>query len=107
HDEGFWGDPHAFRPERFLDEAGNIVPPSHVNRRHMMPFGAGTRVCIGEGLAMGRLFMMIATMAQVFVVEQGRLKSSWDPRTYQSGIVLHPLDYEIQLKSRNDRLYAD
>ncbi|ELU18791.1 hypothetical protein CAPTEDRAFT_184712 [Capitella teleta] len=107
HDEGFWGDPHSFRPERFLDEAGDVVSASHENRRHLMPFGAGTRVCIGERLAMGRLFMMIATMAQVFIVEQGHLKSSWDPRTYQSGIVLHPLDYEIQLKSRNDHLYTE
>ncbi|ELT99222.1 hypothetical protein CAPTEDRAFT_73286, partial [Capitella teleta] len=69
HAQDFWGDPHAFRPERFLDDAGDLVSASHENRRHLMPFGAGTRVCLGENLAIGRLFLLIATVAQLFVVE--------------------------------------
>ncbi|ELT98191.1 hypothetical protein CAPTEDRAFT_63656, partial [Capitella teleta] len=64
HEEDFWGDPHAFRPERFLDEAGDVVSASHENRKHLMPFGAGTRVCVGEILAIGRLFLLLAMMAQ-------------------------------------------
>ncbi|ELT98194.1 hypothetical protein CAPTEDRAFT_136624 [Capitella teleta] len=106
HEEDFWGDPHAFRPERFLDEAGDVVSASHENRKHLMPFGAGTRVCVGEILAIGRLFLLLAMMAQLFVVEQGDVKSSWDPRSYQSGIVLYPLDYEIRLRNRNEHLHA-
>lgn len=31
-----WGDPEIFRPERFIDESGNIVTPSR-----FLPFSAG------------------------------------------------------------------
>ncbi len=68
HDRDFWGDPEMFRPERFLDSSGDIVPADHPNRRHLMPFGAGTRVCIGETLAQARLFVWIATLVQRFHV---------------------------------------
>ena len=32
----YWGDPEAFRPERFIDESGKIVMPEHY-----VPFGFG------------------------------------------------------------------
>ncbi|ELT91469.1 hypothetical protein CAPTEDRAFT_37977, partial [Capitella teleta] len=67
-EEDFLGDPHAFRPERFLDDAGNVVSASHENRKHLMPFGAGTRVCVGEILGIGRLFLLLATVAQLLVL---------------------------------------
>jgi len=35
-DEHHWGDPEVFRPERFLDSAGNIM-----NDSWLMPFGVG------------------------------------------------------------------
>ncbi|RZB39556.1 p450 domain containing protein [Asbolus verrucosus] len=34
-DEKFWKDPSAFRPERFLDECGNLI----VNEKYFAPFG--------------------------------------------------------------------
>lgn len=35
-DEQHWGDPEVFRPERFLDNSGNII-----NDSWFMPFGVG------------------------------------------------------------------
>lgn len=35
-DEEFWGDPHVFRPERFLDDAGKLTVPER-----FIPFGLG------------------------------------------------------------------
>ena len=95
HDEDFWGDPYTFRPDRFLDDDGQLLSASHENRRHLMPFGAGMRVCMGEILAISRIFLIVATIAQIFEAEQGDLKSSCDPRDY-------PEDYEILLNVRND-----
>ncbi len=57
HDESFWKDPEAIRPERFLDEEGQLLPPDHPNRKHVLPFGAGPRVCLGEVFARTRLFL--------------------------------------------------
>ncbi len=37
-DEEFWGDPNAFRPERFLDSNGSLIQ-SKVER--IFVFGAG------------------------------------------------------------------
>jgi hypothetical protein len=35
NDIGFWGDPEKFRPERFLDEKGQLL------KDYSLPFGAG------------------------------------------------------------------
>lgn len=35
-DPELWGDPHVFKPERFIDERGMIK-----NTEHMYPFGLG------------------------------------------------------------------
>jgi methyl farnesoate epoxidase/farnesoate epoxidase len=35
-DKKYWGDPEAFRPERFLDSNGKFVKPERV-----IPFGFG------------------------------------------------------------------
>ena len=42
----YWNSPEDFKPDRFLDSKGNIKPekdyPSYI------PFGMGTRNCLGE-----------------------------------------------------------
>ncbi len=66
HNPDVWGDPDRFRPERFLDDDGHLVPADHIYRKNLMPFGAGTRVCVGESLALTRLFLWIARLIQRF-----------------------------------------
>jgi cytochrome P450 len=36
NDPDFWGDPEVFRPERFLDEKGQLL-----KKDYSLPFGAG------------------------------------------------------------------
>lgn len=36
HDPALWGDPEVFRPERFLDEQGEVVKPEY-----LIPFFLG------------------------------------------------------------------
>ena len=106
HDEKFWDKPFEFCPERYLDPSGDLVDASHENRRHTMPFGAGPRVCVGEVLARTRLFMFIATTAQMFEIKlAGSADVSCDPRDYEHGGVLSPKDYEIQAVCRNNTLF--
>ncbi|ELU18403.1 hypothetical protein CAPTEDRAFT_137782 [Capitella teleta] len=100
HDEDFWEEPFEFRPDRFLDSVGRLIPASHPNRQRMLAFGAGARVCIGEFLATTRLFLVIASTAQKCQISPGDLRSSYDPRHYGHGMMLNPPDYEIKVKGR-------
>ncbi len=68
HDPEFWIDPEIFRPERFLSDAGELVSADHPHRKHLLPFGAGTRVCLGESMALARLFVWTVTMIQRFTI---------------------------------------
>lgn len=58
---GFWDEPDAFRPERFLDGQ-----PAPAHRLAYMPFGAGPRVCLGNRFAMAEGVLMLAAIAQHF-----------------------------------------
>ncbi len=68
HDDSLWEEPHIVLPERFLDAEGELVPPDHPNRKHLLPFGAGPRVCLGEVFAMTRLFLWTAAVIQNFAI---------------------------------------
>ena len=102
HDEKFWGDPYEFRPERFLDEDKNLVAADHPNRKHLMPFGAGTRVCLGESLAIARLFLWITKLMQRFEVvpAENNPKSTTDPRLFDFEGVLRVTKYDVVFKLR-------
>ena len=88
HDKEFWGDPWTFRPERYLTEDGQLVSPDHPNRKHMLMFSAGPRVCIGERFALTRLFYFLSNLMVRFEMDHGEEPVSCDPRTYQAGFLL-------------------
>ncbi|MFP5233264.1 MAG: cytochrome P450 [Acidobacteriota bacterium] len=58
-DPRFWNSPESFLPERWAD-------PLAANRPKFafFPFGAGTRVCIGEHFAISEGVLLIAVIAQ-------------------------------------------
>lgn len=92
HDEKVWGDPWTFRPERFLDEDGELLPRSHPFRKHWLAFGIGRRQCIGETFARSRIFLYFAALMQkwTFLPVEGKC-GSCDPRSDQfnnTGIVM-------------------
>ncbi|XP_031345329.1 probable cytochrome P450 304a1 [Photinus pyralis] len=61
YDPRIWKDPNEFRPERFLDEDGNLLKKDHV-----LSFGAGKRLCAGETFARNCMFLMLAGLLQNF-----------------------------------------
>ncbi|KAL4233153.1 cytochrome P-450 [Mactra antiquata] len=63
HDADVWGDPDNFRPERFLNEAGEYV---ELNKDSFIPFSAGGRSCIGKHLARMELLLFFGTLVQKF-----------------------------------------
>jgi cytochrome P450 len=58
-DPRFYADPLAFEPLRFTAEAKAARP-----KMAYFPFGAGSRQCIGEGLAWMEGTLILATIAQ-------------------------------------------
>jgi cytochrome P450 len=64
HDPDIYPNPHAFRPERFLESEGGRAPGTYT----WLPFGGGRRRCLGASFAM--LEMKIVLRA---VIEQNIL----------------------------------
>ena len=105
HDEQLWNDPFSFKPERFLDENGRLFPADHPNRKHLLAFSAGPRVCIGEALAQSRIFLWIVSLLQKFTLKPAgdRAEVPCDPRSYVPEFALKPQPYKMRLIARNPK----
>jgi cytochrome P450 len=64
HDERWWLEPTAFRPERWLDGERDERP-----RYAFVPFGGGPRVCIGEPFARMEAAMIVASVGRTWRFE--------------------------------------
>jgi len=65
HDARFWDDPQRFEPERFTEQARISRP-----RFSYFPFGAGSRQCIGEGLAWMEGVLVLAAVIQQWTIRR-------------------------------------
>ena len=73
--------PEAFTPERFTPEFEKSLP-----RFAYMPFGGGTRVCIGNAFAMMEAQLLLATIAQKYRLAIAQR----EPVRYKAQITLVP-----------------
>lgn len=91
-DEEAWGpDPHAFRPERWIEQ-------SRAQQRlafEYMPFGGGRRTCPAMALVMGELAYILATFAMRFRELQNR-----DPehKLYEVGSIVMKIRNGVHVK---------
>ena len=74
HDPSSYGDDAAsFRPERFLDAHGQIIPgPSETREEGHGTYGFGKRACVGKHVANESLFIYIATALWAITLERAR-----------------------------------
>lgn len=67
--EGWWDDPHAFQPSRFIKGAAKPVPGS------FLPFGLGARACIGGAFSMAEAALVVSRLTSRFAFEVTNAKA--------------------------------
>lgn len=95
-DKQAWDEPQMFRPERFLDDAGQFSPKLDKS----LPFGAGKRICAGETFARNSLFLVSSALMQNFnfvMPENGKMPLPCDTHT---GILRFTPEYRLKFLAR-------
>ncbi|XP_010881766.2 cytochrome P450 2F2-like isoform X1 [Esox lucius] len=94
HEEGQWKFPHEFNPLNFLNQQGEFEKPEA-----FMPFSAGPRMCLGEGLARMELFLVIVTLLRRFrfVWPEGAGEPDYTP---MFGITMSPKPFKMGVRLR-------
>ncbi|XP_033941388.1 cytochrome P450 2D15-like isoform X2 [Pseudochaenichthys georgianus] len=94
NEEGQWKFPNEFNPENFLNDQGEFVKPEA-----FMPFSAGPRMCLGEGLARMELFLILVTLLRKFnfIWPEDAGKPDYNP-VY--GVTLTPQLYHMKVQLR-------
>lgn len=88
-----WPDPLSFRPERFLGTT--------IERGTFIPFGGGTRTCLGKAFGLFQLEVVLATMLARFDVRPGPWPKA---KTAQRGTftgVDHDVDVSLVRRERS------
>ncbi|KAM6966903.1 cytochrome P450 2K1-like [Tautogolabrus adspersus] len=96
YDESEWESPYTFNPSHFLDEEGKFFKPDA-----FMPFSAGRRVCLGEGLAKMELFLFFTSLLQRFHLTPppGVTEDEMDVSP-GVGFIVNPLPHQLCAVSR-------
>ena len=70
YDPDVFPEPRAFKPERWLDPSpqGDRINPD-LKKRHFVPFGRGTRNCLGYNLGYAMLYLPIAAVMARYDME--------------------------------------
>ncbi|XP_030074133.1 cytochrome P450 2C19-like [Microcaecilia unicolor] len=94
-DPKLFPNPESFDPNHFLDANGCFK-----RNDAFMPFSAGRRICIGEGLARMEIFLFITTILQNFDLKSVVDLKEIDLNPEMSGITRVPRRYSLRLLAR-------
>ncbi|KAI0294618.1 cytochrome P450 [Multifurca ochricompacta] len=94
HDRAIFGeDADDFRPERHLDEGGELLPgPIETNQEGHVSFGFGRRICYGKDLW--------ATTIESVVDENGKEVVPDTDAFNNMGGFIHPIPYDCRIRPR-------
>lgn len=86
HDERYWKDPEAFKPERWI---GNAKGGDMSDGMAYMPFGLGPRMCIGIKLALEEAIIALVRLHQKYTFTLSD-KLMTQPLELKQGITISP-----------------
>ncbi|KAG7254679.1 hypothetical protein CRUP_008831, partial [Coryphaenoides rupestris] len=89
-----WGDPDAFRPERFLDRSGRL---NKELTEKVLIFGMGKRRCLGDGFARLEMFVFLATLLHGLRIQN--VPGQELDLSAEFGLTMKPRPYLISLSS--------
>jgi cytochrome P450 len=90
-DARYHRDPERFLPERFAAEAASSIHPGAY-----LPFGAGTRTCIGKRFAQLEATLLLATLCQSLSFELAQAQ----PPLRAADITLGPRPLQMRVQRR-------
>ncbi|XP_012825132.2 cytochrome P450, family 2, subfamily C, polypeptide 8, gene 2 isoform X1 [Xenopus tropicalis] len=94
-DPAHWETPEEFNPEHFLNQNGEFyIPPA------FMPFSAGKRVCLGEGLARMEIFLFFTALLQKFTIRVANQTDTFNLRTLRRAFRKKGLFYQLRAMPR-------
>ncbi|XP_071493450.1 cytochrome P450 2J4-like [Diadema antillarum] len=96
-DPEMFPDPGAFRPSRFLDEAGNVK--THLTDRVNSQFGIGRRICIGEHLAKCERYIFLTHILHTFTLSGTSGPDSLSLKS-RGGLTRNPAPFELIMTER-------
>ncbi|XP_019358031.1 PREDICTED: cytochrome P450 2C31-like isoform X2 [Gavialis gangeticus] len=90
HDSKEFPNPEQFNPEHFLNENGTFRTSNF-----FVPFSAGKRICLGEGLARMEIFLVLVTILQNFTLKPVIDPKEIDISPQMSGLNNIPKPYQL------------
>ena len=97
-DPRVWNDPTHFNPDANFPPDGS---KQNAAVEHLLPFGIGKRVCLGETLARQEIFLFFVGLMRAFRVEADPNLSLPPEDIGTPGITRGPLSFKIQFISRS------
>ena len=98
-DGRFFENPDMFSPERFITANGSFAPDKHV-----IPFGSGKRLCLGQSLAEKEYFLFFTGLLQLFNVRPAdgtkEMPGYGAIDTSGEGMIRYPPDQALRLDPR-------
>ncbi|QRV81303.1 cytochrome P450 family protein [Ceratobasidium sp. AG-Ba] len=96
-DPSIYTDPESFNPDRFMDRGTPQAPG----------FGWGRRICLGQYIAEGTLFIAIASTLAAFKISKARDESGEEIvpfiRAKENSLVFHPAPFKCNMGPRTDQ----
>ena len=89
-----WGDGTVFRPERFINEEGNIK-----KYEEFVPFSIGKRQCLGETLAKTELFLFFTSLVHQYKFLP-EVEKEFPLEQWEFGVTCLPKPFKVKLKNR-------